>query len=146
MKIRILQKSRASSQALLDLSTGKVEFYILSVDDNSLSEFPVKGVYEIINNHLVILYKPEVDKVLLRVDVDEFVINDKFSLKYHIEGNRGILIIRDHSKVISLDIFLGNLFPVSTFHYSEDEEDVNFLLWLSNVLNSKERFKILLDT
>lgn len=74
-----------------------------------------------------------------------FDIDENFLVDYHINGKTALLKIEDKRRMISMEIHPQEFIPVSTLHYSETEEDVNFGVWIFNVLSSTERRKILQD-
>ena len=146
MKARIQKKGNFFSHLILDFATDKVEYYTHTDESDPVLALPFKGFYEIIDNHLIILYKTANNLLSLKVDDLVFNISDRFSIRYFDEDNYGFLNIKDEYKEIKLRYSILSMGIVSTLFYSEEEEDVNFGLWLANVLNSGEKIAILLDT
>jgi len=146
MIVRIERKGNFFNQLIFDLSGDKFEFHILSDMNDLILELPFKGYYDIIDNHFLILYKDENEFLSLKIDELSFFVTDTFSIKYYIKNNRGALIVKDEDKSINIEYNLLEKYPVSTLYYSEEDEDANFGLWLSNVLNSEDRKTILLNS
>ena len=92
-----------------------------------------------------IFYKNDNNFLSLIVDDYSFPVDETFSLSYDNSNNIGILNIQNQKKTISINYDSSAKPFISTLHYSEEEEDANFGLWLLNVLNSQERKEILLN-
>jgi hypothetical protein len=71
-------------------------------------------------------------------------VSPKTTAEYSRNGDqREICLNLDQDKIVIA--YTNSREPVSTVFYSEEEEDVDFGLWLSNVLNSSERKQIAVD-
>ncbi len=69
--------------------------------------------------------------------------NSGVQISHQHDGNHKVLHIESEGRVY--DIHYETEEPVSTMFYSEGEEDVDFGLWLLNVLNSNERRDLCTD-
>ncbi|MBA2116255.1 hypothetical protein [Bremerella alba] len=64
-------------------------------------------------------------------------VSSEFSICHHIENNQFRRLVVIGQNDLQVDIRYTVQQPVSTPFYSEDEEDVDFGLWLKNVLTSE---------
>ena len=64
---------------------------------------------------------------------------------FHQDGERRVVHIVTRQRTFNIT-YINLLEPVSTMYYSEDQEDVDFGLWLNNILNSQERQSNLIRT
>jgi len=68
--------------------------------------------------------------------------NDNMKIEYIRNNNLARLSISDSQNEFIIRYLVDS--PLSTLTYSEEDEDSDFGLWLSNILNSKERRLIFL--
>jgi len=145
MKVRIAQTKNFFKQLILDLATEEFEHYTALDENDNVFNLPFKGFFDIVDDHLIVLYKKMDGKLSLVVDGLAFTMGGNFSVSYYVEGDDGFLKITDEHRSITVKFHLEDHKPVSSMFYTEDEEEANFGLWLPNVLNSGERKKIILS-
>jgi hypothetical protein len=82
-------------------------------------------------------------RLFVWLDGEIMGVNDGLAVAHAASGSEAKLIVRCGQESYSIEYARG--FPVSTIYYSEDDEDADFGLWISNVLNSEERKQIFLN-
>jgi hypothetical protein len=145
MKIRVQKKTSWHDQLILDSDVNQPRVYAAVDLKDKIFELPLKGFYDILSGHLVILFKNIDNLLMLMIDDYCMTLDGAFKVSYRDENATGLLSIGDSNRSILIRYDISKDLPISTTYYSEESEDVNFGLWLSNVLNSEERKKILLE-
>ncbi len=130
-----------SEVALLDKKNNLFKIITVKFKD----EFMICGQFDYINSHLIALFldqknlKIQIDKVVFDLEIDKIVI-------YFTKSNNDNCkfdIFRNEELIFSENYYFEHNDKLGIF-WAEEEEDVNFGLWLFNVLNNKERIGILL--
>lgn len=85
------------------------------------------------------------NRLYVMLDKRAVEVDDSISVYYSADGQTRKLVIEKGADQFSVEYITDNE-PISTQYYSEDEEDADFGLWLSNVLNSPIRRSMLLST
>lgn len=110
---------------------------------DNYNKIPCKGVYKKIDSYYIIVFSFNNNVFLIINNLIYSIDSIDFFIEYtkHDENRNSISIYVD--SVLDVDISYYEEFkPVDTLFFSEEEEDVNFGLWLSNVLNNIERRNI----
>jgi hypothetical protein len=145
MKIRCQRKSVYNEQLLIEATSKTIEFIKAANNNNAIYQFPLQGFYELLSDKLFVLYKDLSEQLILVVEKQWISFNDISELKYERASETAILSIRTPDSDFSYRYNVSELKPVSTLWYSEEDEDVDFGLWLSLIYKSSERKKIILE-
>ncbi len=92
---------------------------------------------------VIALYKE--DGRLKLMTGDKVFEADAIFVSYKRNNDYGELTISGKDANIVFNYPVNDKYFISTLTYTEEEEDVNFGLWLANILNSDERKRIILD-
>jgi hypothetical protein len=145
MKIRLARKAQGTEQIIYDLSSHKVEIHTVENKESAILNFPLKGCYDILEGKVLALYKRDNEKLELLIGKQQVPIDAIEDVLFEKKVKTNILSIITLQGSVTFEYDTSNLFQVTTLTYSEEEEDVNFGLWLFNILKSRERQNILLD-
>jgi hypothetical protein len=105
----------------------------------------VQGVYGDLGKHRLALFALG-SRLFLSLDGQTNEVRDqRVEAALHQDGGERRLELVLDGKAISL-VYTNSPLPVSTPYYSEDEEDADFGLWLSNVLTSPQRLSTFLES
>lgn len=95
------------------------------------------GFYAVLSHTTVGLAACE-DRLYVMIDETVFEVDAALSVGYESEGQLNKLLISRGAEQYCVE-FVNGFAPVTTPYFSEDEEDADFGLWLSNTLNSPDR-------
>ena len=104
-----------------------------------------QGIYSILGDDTVGLFV--IDKILyiyMNGNASE-VRGNQITASFHSDGENRWLNITIRQSVNTI-AYKNSEAPISTQFYSEDEEDADFGLWLTNVLGSEERREIVIQS
>lgn len=122
---------------VLDSLNGKKVVQSSTPDENT------SGWYYNFENEFIGIFS-NVEELYVYFNRSIYPLNESLSIKYSRKGRYANLSLRYMDDMFST-YYKFNL-PVSTLWYSEDDEDVDFGLWLYNIINSPERKKIFTDS
>lgn len=146
MKVRLQQFLKSNNQIVLETDTF---FYKIEENLNAQDEIfslPMAGNYCLLENELLMLFCID-NKIYLFFNNQFHLFNEKeIRVDYKEKNSVGILVFNGNNYSTEVIYSTEEMTPLSTFIYSEEEEDVNFGLWINNVLNDKERIEIVRDT
>lgn len=121
-------------------------FKINEHSDELKSTTKTIGTYAERANRIVGLFKNSNDKLSLFIDKNVYKIDPNFNIEFDKKEKKSILTIKAGNGDLYKLEYINDLEPISTLTYTEEDEDVDFGLWLFNILNSKDRMSILSKT
>lgn len=142
MIIYLRRFTRWSQVLAFDISKQQVE--VLS-NKFKTSDIKTSGFYDEVNNIILSLFSLN-QSIYLSISNKLFKIDNDYTIQYSSDKKKGNLLIKNNNITI-LNIF----YPVDEFnlasslYYSPEQEDENFGLWLSNVLNDDSRKQIFIE-
>ena len=104
------------------------------------------GTYAKCANRIVGLFKNSNNKFSIFIDENFYKIDSDFNIEFDKKEKTSILTIKTGNGDSYKLEYINDLEPISTLTYTEEDEDVDFGLWLFNILNSKDRISILNKT
>jgi hypothetical protein len=114
-------------------------------DNNLASGDRSQGVYGRLGDNCIGLFVQDRKLFLYLNGIASETRDSHVMVSFHSEGERRWLSITVGGSVTTI-AYSNSQLPVSTQFYSEDEEDSDFGLWLTNVLGSDERRKIFIQS
>jgi hypothetical protein len=115
-----------------------------NINDPMPSQRP-RGIYSKLGDDAVGLFVVNKNLYLYLNGLAGEVRGERITTSFHSEGeDRKLSIMIDQS--VKTIAYKNSELPVSTQFYSEDEEDADFGLWLTNVLRSEERREIVIQS
>lgn len=123
-------------------------FEVAFAEDNSrlfqLSSEQQRGFFSKLSEHCAGLFSIE-DRLFIYLNGTASEVDERVCVAYESNGDDRRLRIQIGASLTVID-YINTRKPVSTFFYSEDDEDADFGLWLSNVLKSDERCDIAIES
>ncbi len=139
--MRITMKEFLSTkQVLVDASFDEPH----NINNPMPSQRP-QGIYSKLGDDAVGLFVVDKELYILLNGLASEVRGKRITTSFHSEGENRKLSIAIGQSVKTI-AYNNSELPVSTQFYSEDEEDADFGLWLTNVLNSEERREIVIQS
>ncbi len=141
MEIKLKRKNRFIEEVVYDTIANTIKLPSSDLPHKSL------GMYDIVDGIFLALYKSSKNTLSMVINAKNFPIDEYFSIKYYENPLNSMAFMQVQYKAdqLSISYDVKNMHPVSSIYYSEIMEDVNFGLWLSNVLNSSERKEIFIS-
>jgi|GEM_PF-2858234 len=121
-----------------------IEFSLNNVPESVNDTERCRGVYAECTGKVIGLAALD-DRLYVLYDGSAIEVDGSFSVRYISDKQAKKLVVAKGDQQYSVE-YANENGPVSTQFYSEDEEDSDFGLWLSNVLSSPERTNILLSS
>ncbi|MPT35904.1 MAG: hypothetical protein E2604_12660 [Flavobacterium sp.] len=103
------------------------------------------GFFDYLNGELIMLVSFE-NKIYLYFNNEfHYFNNENIKVDYQVLNKEALLTFynSNNNEATIIQYSTEEMVPISTLWYTEDEDDVNFGLWIYNVLNNQERIEII---
>lgn len=146
MEIRLEKKGNFSQQVIFNTISGEYSLHENVKPSDDIMNIKFSGLFDFVGGKFLALYKNMLCKLVMVFDRTRISVDDEyFKITYQENDNYGKLSIESNGVQFECSCDLTNYHKPSWLTYSTEEEDENFCLWLSSVLNSQERKQILLS-
>lgn len=143
MKIECVRHTKYYERLQIDQFSNQLTFIDYSKNIKEQKEESFHGIYDYLGEHFLALFKDWNHKIILILDNKWLPISTIKKISYRRNNNLDTLSIASEDNSYEVH-YPAESFPEKcSVFWTEDDEDVNFGLWLSNVLNSIERKTII---
>lgn len=145
MKIECVRHTKYYERLLIDQFSYQLTFIDYSQNTKEQKEESFNGIYDYLGEHFLALFKDWNHKIILILDDKWLPISTIKNISYRRNSNLDTFSIISEDNAYEVQYQADSIPEKCSVFWSEDDEDVNFGLWLSNVLNSIERKKIIAE-
>ncbi|WP_347067843.1 hypothetical protein [Flavobacterium sp. WV_118_3] len=143
MKITAKQILNVSNKYVIE--TDNMSFVMNEDSIEDINNYPEAGSFDYLNEELIMLISFNKYIYVFYDNLFHHFEKDKLKVNYSVLDNVAKLSFEDivNNKIYEINYSIKDMEEISSIYYTEEEEDVNFGLWLYNVLNNSERIQII---
>ena len=143
--MKITAKKLLNTKEKLIIDTKNMSFLKSEDFESEIEDYPDAGFFDFLNDELVMLISFDSLIYIYFNNTFHLFKKENFDIDYKVNKYQAQLSFKNLSNNSRYELLYstGNMDKVSSIYYSEEEEDVNFGLWIYNVLSNNERIEII---